>query len=397
MQRFRHFSVCLMAGLAAGLAACTTLERPDVTYPAFGDLRPAGFDHIRMLSDDPDLKAGLEADLRQEGIPDRDPLQILALSGGGADGAFGAGVLLGWTKRGDRPEFRVVTGVSTGALIAPFAFLGPDYDDKLKEAYTSGAAEKLGKSRGLLSIFTPGVLSANNLQALVETYVDTDMVIAIAREQARGRSLLVATTNLDTQSGIVWDIGAIARAAVDAGSPERLIAGRDLIRQVLVASSAVPGAFAPVMIDVERRTPQGVATFSEMHVDGGVTLPFFILPESLLNWEVPRDLFSGGHVYVLVNGKISPQPAVTPYNALSIMARSLDTLTKAQARGTLIAVEGFVQRNDMQLSFVSLPDEFTEGGMLAFEADSMRRVFYYGFQLGASDRLWAPATPAPPQ
>ncbi len=384
----------ILAGLVIGLSACTTLERPDVNYPSFTDLSLNGFDDIRMRSGDVGLKTELEADLRREFRQNREPLHILALSGGGADGAFGAGVLLGWTKRGDRPEFRVVTGVSTGALIAPFAFLGPDYDEKLKEAYTSGVADNLRKSRGLLSIFTPGVLSTNNLQGLVDTYVDTQMVRDIAREQAKGRSLLVATTNLDTQSGIVWDIGAIAKSAVDSKSPEQIIRGRDLIRKVLVASASVPGAFAPVMIDVDRQTPQGIEPFSEMHVDGGVTLPFFVLPESLLNWEVPRDLFSGGHIYVLINGKISPQPSVTPYNAINIMSRSLETLTKAQARSNLIAVEGFAQRNGMDIGVVSLPDEFTEGGMLAFEADSMRRVFYYGFQLGASDKLWAKTEPA---
>ncbi|MFT4090324.1 MAG: patatin-like phospholipase family protein [Asticcacaulis sp.] len=384
----------IITGLMIGLSACTTLERPDVNYPAFSDLSLKGFENVRMLSNDSSLKAELEADLRKEFKQNREPLHILALSGGGADGAFGAGVLLGWTKRGDRPEFRVVTGVSTGALIAPFAFLGPDYDEKLKEAYISGVADNLRKSRGVMSIFTPGVLSANNLQALVDTYVDEEMVTAIAREHSRGRSLLVATTNLDSQSGIVWDIGAIAKSAVDAKSPEAMTKGRDLIRKVLVASASVPGAFAPVMIDVERQTPHGKELFSEMHVDGGVTMPFFVLPEALLNWDVPRDLFSGGHIYVLINGKISPQPAVTPYNAINIMTRSLDTLTKAQARSNLIAVEGFAMRNGMELGLVSLPDEFAEGGMLAFEADSMRRVFYYGFQLGASDKLWAPAEPS---
>lgn len=389
MRRAQQIWGVMLAGLMVCLSACTTLERPDVNYPAFSDLQPEGFGGVRMLSTDPDLKQTLEADMRKSPRTDSERLHILALSGGGADGAFGAGVLLGWTKRGDRPQFRVVTGVSTGALIAPFAYLGPEYDEKLKDAYTSGIADNLRKSRGLLSIFTPGVLSANNLQALVEAYVDTDMVTAIAREHAKGRSLLVATTNLDTQSGIVWDIGAIAEAAVKDATPERLVEGRDLIRQVLVASASVPGAFAPVMIDMRRQTPKGVEKFSEMHVDGGVTLPFFVLPESLLNWEVPRDLFSGGHIYVLINGKISPQPAVTPYNSISIMARSLDTLTKAQARSNLIAVEGFALRNDMNIGVVSLPDEFIEGGMLAFEADSMRRVFYYGFQLGASERLWA--------
>ncbi|MDC7682642.1 patatin-like phospholipase family protein [Asticcacaulis sp. BYS171W] len=388
IRSFKHAAAAI--GIALSLSACVTLERPEQDYPKTTDFAPMGFKNARMSASDPSLPEKLEADARNEmKLSAKSRFDVLALSGGGADGAFGAGVLLGWTKRGDRPQFRMVTGVSTGALIAPFAFLGPDYDDKLKEAYTSGAANGLSKSRGLMSLFTPGILDTNALSGLVTRYVDEPMLIAIAREHAKGRRLLVATTNLDAQTGVLWDIGEIASEAVAAKSPARLTQARDLICQVLVASASVPGAFAPVMIDVERSINGGVQHFREMHVDGGVTLPFFVLPESMLNWTVPRDLISAGHIYVLVNGKITPQPAITTYNALNIMARSLDTLTKAQARTTLITLESFGQRNNMGVSFVSLPDEFAEGGLLAFKEDSMRRVFYYGFQLGASDKLWA--------
>lgn len=380
--------------MAFGLSGCLTLERPESNYPLTAEYQPRGFPNVRFSATDPGIPERLEADARQQmHLNGKQRFDALALSGGGADGAFGAGVLVGWTERGDRPKFRMVTGVSTGALIAPFAFLGSAYDQKLKDAYTSGVADSLSKSRGLMSLFTPGVLDSHALYDLVSTYVDETMIRDIAREHETGRRLIVGTTNLDAQTGVLWDIGEIAAIAVRSGSPQKMTEAQTLIRQVLVASSSVPGAFAPVMIDVESPTPGAPNPFREMHVDGGVTLPFFILPESMMNWTVPKDLISGGHIYVLVNGKITPQPAITPYNALHIMGRSLDTLTKAQARGTLISLNAFGQRNGMEVSQVSLPDTFIEGGMLAFEKDSMRRVFYYGYQLGASDKLWKADTP----
>lgn len=395
MRIVQNLSLLLFA---LTLSACTTLERPEPDYPTTSDFQPSGFVHARFAPYDQGIAARLEKDLRdnlsRHGATN---FNILALSGGGADGAFGAGVLLGWTERGDRPEFRVVTGVSTGALIAPFAFLGTDYDDELKDAYTSGVADDLGKSRGIMGLFTPGVLSTNRLSALVERYVDTPMVVAIAKEHAKGRRLVVATTNLDSQTGVVWDIGAIAEEAVKSGDPARLEVARDLIRQVLTASASVPAAFAPVMINTQRPINGGSQTFTEMHVDGSVTLPFFVLPESLLNWQLPPELFTGGHIYVLINGKIRPQAAITPYNSIHIVSRSLDTMAKAQARTNLQALQGFADRNGIDMGVVSLPDEFIEGGLLAFDAVSMRRVFYYGFQLGASKRLWQPDTPPAPE
>ncbi|MFP1130564.1 patatin-like phospholipase family protein [Asticcacaulis sp. W401b] len=386
--------------MAFSLSGCLTLQRTETEYPRAADYQPVGFPNVRFSATDPNIPARLEADARKDmQLNGMQRFDVLALSGGGADGAFGAGVLVGWSKRGDRPQFRMVTGVSTGALIAPFAYLGPAYDEKLKDAYTSGVADSLTKSRGLLSLFTPGVLDSKALYGLVSTYVDETMVRDIAREHLKGRRLLVGTTNLDAQTGVLWDLGEISAIAVRDGSAGKMREAIDLIRQVLVASSSVPAAFAPVMITVEpvpggHGVPTGPRPFQEMHVDGGVTLPFFILPESMMNWTVPKGLISGGHIYVIINGKITPQPAITPYNALEIMGRSLDTLTKAQARGTLISLYAFAQRSQMDVSEVALPDEFIEGGLLAFEKDSMRRVFYYGYQLGASDKLWKPDAPA---
>src|ERR1700734_752520 len=168
------------------------------------------------------------------------PVNILALSGGGADGAFGAGALVGLTRSALRPEFSVVTGVSTGALIAPYAFLGPDWDEELVEVYTSGRAEHLLHSRGLGALFGSSMYSGTPLKQLVDRYATDALIQAVAREASTGRLLLVATTDVSSGEPVIWDLGAIA---MNGGA-----GARALFRDVLVASASVPGLFPPVVI-----------------------------------------------------------------------------------------------------------------------------------------------------
>ncbi len=389
------FRIVFVAVALLSLGGCLTVPRDATVLNEAASATVPEFPNARFNADDPSLSGRLEKDLRATAAkaPSTGPYQILALSGGGADGAFGAGVLIGWTKRGDRPQFNVVTGVSTGALIAPFAFLGPDYDAKLRDAYTSGAAAGLTRKRGVYAAFTPGIFQAGQLRDLVARYIDDDLLTAIAREQLKGRRLFVATTNLDSQEGVVWDLGAIALEAQT--HPYKREAARDLFCKVLVASASVPGAFAPVMIETDTvgdQNPQAQGPkghpLQEMHVDGSVTLPFFILPESMLDWTVPADLRHGGHVYVLVNGKINPAYAVTKNNAVTIAARSLETITKAQARVTLVALRGFSERNDLSMSVTAMPDDFIDGGMMAFDTASMNKVFDKGYAVGLSPQNW---------
>ncbi len=192
------------------------------------------------------------------------PVNILALSGGGADGAFGAGALVGLTRSASRPQFSVVTGVSAGALIAPYAFLGPDWDDELVEVYTSGRAEHLLKSRGLGALFGSSLYSGTPLKELVDRYATDALIQAVAHEASTGRLLLVATTDVSTGEPVIWDLGSIA---MNGGA-----GARALFRDVLVASASVPGLFPPVVIRVQEQQ----ALYDEVHVDGTTTVPFFV-------------------------------------------------------------------------------------------------------------------------
>src|SRR5262245_3904543 len=206
------------------------------------------------------------------------PAHFLAISGGGENGAFAAGLLNGWTEAGTRPEFSLVTGVSTGALSAPFAFLGPAYDQQLKEVYTTITAKDVMEARGIFAaIWNDAMADSAPLQNLVAKYVTEDMLKAIAVEYRKGRGLFIITTNLDARRRVVWNIGKIA----EYGTPEAL----ELVRKILVASAAIPGAFPPMMFDVEAN---GVK-YQEMHVDGGASNQVFVYPSRLRLGELSQE------------------------------------------------------------------------------------------------------------
>ena len=265
----RTFILALVAVI--GMTGCVTLPRHERPPQRSQAAAPIGFSpSVRALGVDwrldrppADIVMGLRA-AATDGS-----LDVLALSGGGASGAFGAGALVGLNRAHARPQFELVTGVSAGALIAPFAFLGPEWDTQLTDAFVGDRSESLVRRRGILGLFGTSFFEGEPLRQLVDGLVTDAMIHEVARESAKGRLLLVATTDLDKSETVVWNLGAIAATGGEAA--------RTLFRDVIVASSSIPGIFPPVMITVS--DVNGVA-YQEMHVDGGVTVPFFIAPGS---------------------------------------------------------------------------------------------------------------------
>lgn len=342
-----------------------------------------GFEGVRFSVEEAEESLVAAADrlaLPRSGLSG-EPFNILAISGGAAGGAFGAGVLVGLSKSGARPRFAIVTGVSTGALMAPFAFLGSDWDDRLTRAYTGGyAGEALSLKRrpGRLGA---GLLGADALESLVDRFIDHAVVEAVAREHALGRRLLVMTTDLDRQATCIWDMGEIA-----SRGGRRALA---LFRDVLVASSSLPGLFPPRRFACEA---DGVA-YEEMHVDGGVSAPLFIMPEPLLRWTKLGSRLSGGRLYVIVNTVLEQAPRTTRNNIASILFRSFDTMLRFSYRNALGAAATFCAAHNLPLSAAALLDDPANGHMLSFETEHMRRVFDAAVARAQGDDLWA--TPAP--
>lgn len=379
----RGFRVLAVVVLGLLLSACGTVSREAFTAQDLGAVAPRGLSDVRFSAADPAAGLRFAQDVHSHTAGRK--VNVLAISGGGSNGAYGAGVLVGWTERGSRPDFDIVTGVSTGALTAPFAYLGKDWDRRLTEAYTSTAADRILEKRGLDLFFTPSIFRNNALRDLVSKYVDPPLLYAVAVEHAKGRRLMIATTNLDTEEAMIWDMGAIASRG-DA-------AALQLFRDVLVASASIPGVFPPSLIEVEGSNRK----LSEMHVDGSVTTPFFVAPETLLLSILPgRDQTGPGEVSVIVNGQIDGGFGFTKGDALSIVGRSWIAMNKAQMRTHLTANAAFTRRNGGVFRYTAIPDD-AKGDFsgLDFASEGRRALFKLGHDLGKSGAAWAaPTDPA---
>jgi len=309
---------------------------------------------------------------------------FLAISGGGEDGAFGAGLLVGWSEAGTRPEFKMVTGISTGALSAPFAFLGPDYDAQLKEVYTGISAKDVLKKRGITAAIFDDALTDNApLRKLVAHYVTEDMLKAIAAEDEKGRVLLIGTTNLDARRPVVWNVTKIAAH----GGPEAL----ELVRDLLVASAAIPAAFPPTMIDVD---VNGQA-YQEMHVDGGASAQVFVYPTSLHVAQLSKQehVTRERRAYVIRNSRLDPDWADTKRQTMSIAQRSVSALIQNQGVGDLYRIYAQTERDGVDFNLAYIPASFDVPLTEPFEQHYMRELFALGYELAKSGYHWEKVPP----
>ena len=362
-----------VAAACVAIAGCATSR---VAYTQ-SDQRAAAIPSIpeaRFWSDDHAAVGAIIA----KGLKNRapGPFRMLALSGGGANGAYGAGFLNGWTRAGTRPDFTIVTGVSVGALMAPFAYLGPDYDFVLAEMFTDGEATGLMEFAGLEVLFGSSAFSDVPLKKLVEKYVDRELLDRIADEYHKGRLLLVATTDVDSQRTAVWNMGAIA-ASTSPGAPE-------LFRTVLLASASVPGIFAPEPIRVEADGK----SFSELHVDGGVTANLLLVPQALLATELAVSLGRDPQFYAVVNGKLGPEFKVTRTGVINIVQRSFETTLKSNTTNQLLATRDYLQKRRGELHITAIDPAYPLGDLMDFSAAQTAPLFAAGVAAGMKERRW---------
>jgi len=360
------------------LTGCTALQRQEAPPTVFNSATPMGFDaDIRFLSTDRasvEKKSAASLQRLRSSSPDG-VIRALVLSGGGAGGAFGAGALVGLSRRGARPQYDVVTGVSTGALIAPFAFLGPDWNPQLMEAFTSGRGAPMSLHRLIQLPFGAPRRSAA-LTALVDHYVTPELIQAVAKEAAKGRILWVATTDLDKEETVIWDLGAIS-----AQGGER---ARKLFRDVLVASASIPGVFSPVLIHVQ----DGGVGYDEMHVDGNASTSLFVAPVAAYFALLDQQSLNGAQVYVLINGQIMDAPQTTRYQLGAIVSRTFSAAMKHLSRAQVVAVNQFAEKYRMSVQSTYVPFDYPRYGSADFRASTMQALFDYGVRCAQSGRLW---------
>jgi hypothetical protein len=308
----------------------------------------------------------------------------LAISGGGQRGAFGAGLLCGWTEAGTRPEFTMVTGVSTGALIAPFAFLGPEYDHVIREIYTTYSTEDIVQPRSSLeTLFGDAATDSSPLREKLARYIDEDFMAAIAAEYKKGRVLDIVTTNLDAARPVAWNIGRIA----SVGTPEAL----QLIHDVMLASASIPAAFPPVMFEVEANGER----YDELHVDGGATSVVYLYPIGLDWGKLAKKLEvkDKPNVYVLRNGVWRKNWESVERSTIPIALRSMDSLMGSAVLGDAYRIYLATQRDGIEYHLAYIPESFDEESSEPFDKEYMTRLFNLGRQMAIDGYQWKRVPP----
>jgi predicted acylesterase/phospholipase RssA len=381
--------------------ACTTvLTRAPAPADTFEVARPYGIegDFVRLWGDsfssektDAIVEARVDALRRVHAaeIAEGRPIEsaMLALSGGGADGAFGAGLLAGWTARGDRPDFKIVTGVSTGAIVGLFAYLGPDYDYVLREIYTEHGTRDLLTPAIFTGLLRGAALTdTSGFRRLIERYVDETVVERLAEEHAAGKLLLIGTTNLDASRSVLWNIGEIAAS----GDPEAL----RLIRRVIEASAAIPGAFEPVILPVEIDGRK----FDELHVDGAASRQLLLYSaefdarriDAALGVPLERRLF------LIVNNRLDRAHEPVAPRLRPIMTSAISSLITNAGIGDVVTLYAVAERSGAQFNIISIPTAFDRTFEEPFDRAYMRELYAFGFEMGRDGTPWRDRPPGFP-
>lgn len=386
----------LLAGIlmAVAISGCATLERlPAVTYAEARQIDILDTPDARFYVSDTKriYDVAIKAYQRSSRTRPAQTRNFIALSGGGDDGAFGAGLLVGWSAHGNRPEFDMVTGVSTGALSAPFVFLGRAYDQRLAGMYTETNAGDIFQRRPLLiaAVTSDSLVDNAPLRKLIESNVDTAMVQKIAEEYGKGRLLFVLTTNLDQSRPVIWNIGAIAAT----NNPK----ARDLIIDVLLASASIPAVFPPVMLDV---TVDGQKR-QEMHVDGGTVAQVFFYPPSFsirgaaarLGVDAQKLRERRRVAYVVRNGRFFRPDESVQLKTMAIAKEALSTMTMSSGINDTYRMYTLARRDGVDFNLASIGEDFTVPYKGPFDPGYMQALFAYGYEQGRAGYRWKKVPP----
>jgi predicted patatin/cPLA2 family phospholipase len=395
LRRKRAFlAICGILASALALGACNSVARRAVPADSRNDATVLGLPNARFFVTDPaamaaEQRRSLDLEAKANGVPkggELPPAHLLSLSGGGDNGAFGAGLLTGWTKHGDRPKFKLVTGVSTGALIAPFAFLGPDYDTGLMDVYTNITPSHVYEKRFLpyAALAQDALSDSAPLYRTISRHLDEAMLARIAEEYGKGRLLLIQTTDLDAGRPVIWNIGAIAAS----GHPKSM----ELIRHILLASASIPAAFPPVIFDVD----VGGVPYQELHVDGGAVGQAFLVPPSL-NTKETRE--RAGYrrksvaAYIIRNSRLTTEYTDVEQTTLPIAEKAVSTMINYNGVGDLYRMYLTTMRAGASFNLAYIDPSFQAPHPEEFDQTYMRTLYQYAHEKAAKGYPWDHAPP----
>ncbi len=313
---------------------------------------------------------------------------LLVISGGADYGAFSAGLLNGWTKTGTRPTFTTITGISTGALIAPFAFAGPKYDAELKKVYTTTETKDVLSDKSLLWTLATGgssLKSTKPLQDLIARYVDEEMINDIAKGFHQGRRLYVGTSNLYARKLIVWDMTRIAASS----NPQKI----ELFRKILLASASIPVVMPPVYFDVIAKGKY----YTEMHVDGGTS--FAVFPSRIfsdtqaakkhLNLKEKPNV----KIYVIRNNQNQFHYKIVKPGLFTIGKRAIESVTAAQGAADVVFIYLYALLTGVDFNLANIPNSFDSSSEELFDIQRMTHLYNIGYSKAIKGYPWQKVPP----
>ena len=401
LKRINYLFLCVsLLTITTIIEGCaTTSVRNPLPANLEDEVQVVGFENVRAWGDkdspilDNIAIESMRREIAAHGVEElKKPVAYLALSGGGENGAFGAGVLCGWTAAGNRPTFKLVTGISTGALLAPFAFLGSEYDAQLKAVYTTSTQNDIYATKSILTAYwRESIYDTKPLANTIAKYIDEKVLAAVAREYKKGRILLVGTTQLDAQRLVIWDMGAIA----SSNNPGAL----DLFRKVLLASASMPAVFPPVYINVTADGKQ----YDEMHVDGGTVTEMMLYEEAIKpmtahvkevqsivqNKELLSSLVHRERaLYIIRNDQVKPEWDSVKPRLGNIAGRAISTLVKTHGEGDLYRIYVLALRDKIDYNLASIPADFNAPSEGMFDQVFMQKLFKLGYDMGRNGYPW---------
>lgn len=377
-ERVRKLGLRLLLAASLALQDCATIHREAFSEAQQEAAAIPGIPAARFWADAPDAGRKMAAGFTAPG----GEKAMLALSSGSDNGAYGAGLLNGWSQSGTRPEFAIVTGVSTGALIAPLAFLGSDQDTALERLFTTISGRDIYRRRFALAVpLSPSAASTKPLAKLIDSVMTDALIDRIGSEHDRGRRLFVGTANLDAQRMVVWNLGAIAASK----APGRY----KLFRQVLLASSAIPAFFPPVMI----RAEAAGHSISEMHVDGGTTAQIFTMPDEAISGDRPPVGPRPLRLYLIVNNKLNGEFRMVKPRTFPIAAQSISLTMRSAMVGSIDLSYLYARAHGIDFNMSFIDRDFPDRDHPLFDTAYMRALFDHGARLGRTGDFWAKRPP----
>ncbi len=380
----------LLALALPTMLGCAPQSRPmrDInTEPIFVETSTTPSEHSSEISKPivDGLAEAFKVDPKKPALPSKQAKNVLVLSGGGQYAAYNAGLLVGWSEQGTRPQFDVITGISSGAIVAVYTFMGKKCDPQLQHFFTTTSNKDIFQYRPIRELIRSGALAnPERLEKMITREISDEYIDALRQEHAAGRRMYIGTMNVATRRIVIWDLGAIACSS----RPDANI----IIRKVLLAAGSIPGLLPAVKLDVVIDGKH----YIEEHCDGGAASQIFLRPGPGMERPqgVKTDWLKGSNLYALAAGKLYADPLKDNPGFLKRVTGTISAALYALFRAEMMNIYTYCQTSGMKFHMISIPQDFqSPANSMTFEPEEMQKMFALGYSEAIREIRWRKTPP----